>query len=142
MPLAAAPETSSSTPPNPRHLVNIEPHFQLAAPSSRSVVPMYVRRVSAYCFQETRSGVLIWIQSPDGNRIALALETGQIYIFDARALELTTTWASHAMSIRTLSWSPDSSVRGLIFTFLLLHPLTLPRIAPSIGVRRQAFDTT
>jgi WD40 repeat protein len=50
-------------------------------------------------------------QSPDGQRVAMSSETGQIYIFDLEAGSLTTTFTSHAKSVRSLAWSPDSSVR-------------------------------
>jgi len=68
--------------------------------------------------------------SPDGNRIAMALETGQIYIFDAQASELSATYTSHAMSVRTLSWSPDSSLllSGSEDKRLILHDV---RVSPS-----------
>lgn len=48
--------------------------------------------------------------SPDGRRIAMSSETGQIYIFDLETESLTTTFTSHAMSVRSLAWSPDSSL--------------------------------
>ncbi|KAJ7284067.1 WD repeat-containing protein 61 [Mycena rebaudengoi] len=48
--------------------------------------------------------------SPDGKRIALSTETGQIYIFDIEAGALTTTYTSHALSVRSLAWSADSSL--------------------------------
>ncbi|KAJ6583778.1 WD40-repeat-containing domain protein [Mycena sp. CBHHK59/15] len=48
--------------------------------------------------------------SPDGRRIALASETGQIYVFDIEAGALSTTYTSHALSVRALAWSADSSL--------------------------------
>ncbi|KAJ7682456.1 WD repeat-containing protein 61 [Mycena polygramma] len=48
--------------------------------------------------------------SPDGKRVALSTETGQIYIFDIEAGALTTTYTSHALSVRSLAWSADSSL--------------------------------
>ncbi|KAF5363611.1 hypothetical protein D9756_000118 [Leucocoprinus leucothites] len=48
--------------------------------------------------------------SPDGRKVALALETGQIYVFDLEANALSTTFTSHAMAVRSLSWSADSSL--------------------------------
>ncbi|EKM79801.1 hypothetical protein AGABI1DRAFT_113083 [Agaricus bisporus var. burnettii JB137-S8] len=48
--------------------------------------------------------------SPDGRKIALALETGQIFVFDLEASSLLTTFTSHAMAVRSLSWSADSSL--------------------------------
>lgn len=41
----------------------------------------------------------------------MSSETGQIFIFDLESNSLTTTYTSHAMSVRSLAWSPDSSVR-------------------------------
>ncbi|KZT29573.1 WD40 repeat-like protein [Neolentinus lepideus HHB14362 ss-1] len=48
--------------------------------------------------------------SPDGNRLALSSETGQIYIFDLASTQLSATYTSHAMAVRSLSWSPDSQL--------------------------------
>ncbi|KAG6848943.1 hypothetical protein H0H93_012585 [Arthromyces matolae] len=48
--------------------------------------------------------------SPDGKRIAMSSETGQIYIFDIESSSLATTYTSHAMSVRSLAWSPDSTL--------------------------------
>ncbi|KAI0265206.1 WD repeat-containing protein 61 [Gloeopeniophorella convolvens] len=48
--------------------------------------------------------------SPDGSRVALSVETGQIFIFDLASNALTSTYTSHAMAVRSLSWSPDSQL--------------------------------
>ncbi|KAG6811593.1 hypothetical protein H0H92_006716 [Tricholoma furcatifolium] len=48
--------------------------------------------------------------SPDGRRIAMSSETGQIFIFDIESSSLSATYTSHAMSVRSLAWSPDSSL--------------------------------
>ncbi|KAG5651490.1 hypothetical protein H0H81_008490 [Sphagnurus paluster] len=48
--------------------------------------------------------------SPDGRRIAMSSETGQIFLFDIESSSLITTYTSHAMSVRNLAWSPDSSL--------------------------------
>ncbi|KAK7054143.1 WD40-repeat-containing domain protein [Favolaschia claudopus] len=48
--------------------------------------------------------------SPDGKRIALSTETGQIYVFDIESQALAATYTSHALSVRSLSWSADSSL--------------------------------
>lgn len=45
--------------------------------------------------------------------MAFSSETGQIYIFDTTSNVLTSTYTSHAMTVRTLSWSADSQVRRL-----------------------------
>lgn len=50
------------------------------------------------------------IQSPDGKRVAMSSDAGQIFIFDLESETLATTFTSHAMSVRSLAWSPDSSV--------------------------------
>lgn len=48
--------------------------------------------------------------SPDGSRVALSVESGQIFIFDLASGTLTSTYTSHAMAVRSLSWSPDSQL--------------------------------
>jgi len=48
--------------------------------------------------------------SPDGSRIALSTESGQIYLFDVDSTSLTSTFTSHAMSVRSIAWSADSSL--------------------------------
>ncbi|KAF9269380.1 WD repeat-containing protein 61 [Marasmius fiardii PR-910] len=50
------------------------------------------------------------IHSPDGKRLALSSESGQIFIFDLESNSLVNTFTSHAMTVRSLSWSPDSSL--------------------------------
>ncbi|ETW84199.1 hypothetical protein HETIRDRAFT_155391 [Heterobasidion irregulare TC 32-1] len=46
--------------------------------------------------------------SPDGSRIALATESGQMYVYDIQSSALIATYTSHAMAVRSLAWSPDS----------------------------------
>ncbi|KAF8484580.1 WD repeat-containing protein 61 [Russula ochroleuca] len=48
--------------------------------------------------------------SPDGSRVALSVDSGQIFIFDLASSTLTATYTSHAMAVRSLSWSPDSQL--------------------------------
>ncbi|KAF8887250.1 WD repeat-containing protein 61 [Gymnopilus junonius] len=48
--------------------------------------------------------------SPDGRRVALSSETGQIYVFDIESSSLSITFTSHAMAVRSLAWSPDSTL--------------------------------
>ncbi|KAI0000061.1 WD repeat-containing protein 61 [Russula vinacea] len=48
--------------------------------------------------------------SPDGSRVALSVDSGQIFIFDLVSSTLTSTYTSHAMAVRSLSWSPDSQL--------------------------------
>jgi len=48
--------------------------------------------------------------SPDGSRVALSVDSGQIFIFDLASNALTSTFTSHAMAVRSLSWSPDSQL--------------------------------
>ncbi|EJD01724.1 WD40 repeat-like protein [Fomitiporia mediterranea MF3/22] len=50
------------------------------------------------------------LKSPDGTRIALSLETGQIYIFDLTSQSLISTYTAHATTVRSLAWSADSSL--------------------------------
>ncbi|KAI5121200.1 hypothetical protein M0805_006001 [Coniferiporia weirii] len=53
---------------------------------------------------------LFTAHSPDGTRIALSLETGQIYIFDLAAQTLSATYTAHAAAARGLAWSADSAL--------------------------------
>ncbi|RXK36685.1 hypothetical protein M231_06072 [Tremella mesenterica] len=46
--------------------------------------------------------------SPDGQSLALATESGQIMIVDVETGEVLATYTSHAMAVRTISWSEDS----------------------------------
>jgi len=48
--------------------------------------------------------------SPDGSRVALSTESGQIYIYDLESNALTSTYTSHAMTVRSFAWSPDSQL--------------------------------
>ncbi|KAH9947193.1 WD repeat-containing protein 61 [Amylocystis lapponica] len=48
--------------------------------------------------------------SPDGTRVAMSSETGQIYIFDLASASLLSTYTSHAMAVRSFAWSPDSQL--------------------------------
>ncbi|KAF8635361.1 hypothetical protein AX17_003930 [Amanita inopinata Kibby_2008] len=48
--------------------------------------------------------------SPDGKRVALAAESGQIFIFDLESNALATTFPSHAMPVRSLAWSYDCNL--------------------------------
>jgi len=48
----------------------------------------------------------------------LGLETGQIFVFDLESNTLWTTFTSHAMPVRSISWSADSSV-SVIFDDLV-----------------------
>ncbi|KAH7922060.1 WD40 repeat-like protein [Leucogyrophana mollusca] len=48
--------------------------------------------------------------SPDGSRIALATETGQVFIFELESGTLTSTYSTHAMAVRSLSWSADGQL--------------------------------
>ncbi|KAG9012263.1 hypothetical protein FRB94_006293 [Tulasnella sp. JGI-2019a] len=57
----------------------------------------------------TKLGMCV-THSPDGQRIALSTEAGAIYLFDIESSSLTTTFSSHAMSVRSLAWSPDSQL--------------------------------
>ncbi|KAH7887304.1 WD40-repeat-containing domain protein [Phlebopus sp. FC_14] len=48
--------------------------------------------------------------SPDGNRLALSTETGQVFIFDLESASLTATYSSHAMTVRSFAWSHDGQL--------------------------------
>ena len=49
----------------------------------------------------------------------MSSESGQIYIFDVETSTLSMTFTSHAMSVRSVAWSPDSNVcLGIPFFFL------------------------
>ena len=45
----------------------------------------------------------------------MSSESGQIYIFDIETSALSITFTSHAMSVRSVAWSPDSNVRFNVF---------------------------
>jgi hypothetical protein len=49
-------------------------------------------------------------QSPDGRSLALSTESGQIMILDSESRQVVAAHTSHAMCVRTLSWSGDSQV--------------------------------
>lgn len=55
-------------------------------------------------------GCSLSLQSPDGKRIALSSESGQVFIFDLESGSLTTSYTSHAMAVRSLAWSYDGHV--------------------------------
>ncbi|KAH7104678.1 WD repeat-containing protein 61 [Auriculariales sp. MPI-PUGE-AT-0066] len=48
--------------------------------------------------------------STDGTRVAYSTESGQIYLFDTESGALTSTFSSHAMCVRDLAWSYDSTL--------------------------------
>ena len=56
-----------------------------------------------------------FVTSSDGTRIAYSTEAGQIYVFDTESGSLTSAFSSHAMCVRGLAWSYDSSVRPNFF---------------------------
>ena len=56
-------------------------------------------------------------KAPDGKRVAMGSETGQIYLFDVESGTLANTYTSHAMGVRSLAWSADSQVNfALVLT--------------------------
>ena len=76
-------------------------------------------------------------QSPDGKRVAMSSETGQIYIFDVASSSLASTYTSHAMAVRSLAWSPDCNVRRpLRFRMQTAQSFT----GPHLCIGRQAVD--
>ncbi|KAG1896421.1 WD40-repeat-containing domain protein [Suillus fuscotomentosus] len=50
------------------------------------------------------------VHSPDGTRVALSNEAGQVFIFDLESQALTSTYSSHAMCVRSLAWSSDGQL--------------------------------
>ncbi|EGO20436.1 hypothetical protein SERLADRAFT_452555 [Serpula lacrymans var. lacrymans S7.9] len=48
--------------------------------------------------------------SPDGKRLALSSETGQVFLFDIESGALMSTYSSHAMAVRSLAWSADGQL--------------------------------
>ncbi|KAI9569278.1 WD40 repeat-like protein [Boletus coccyginus] len=50
------------------------------------------------------------LESPDGKRIALSSESGQVFIFDLESGSLTAIYTSHVMAVRSLAWSYDGQV--------------------------------
>ena len=52
----------------------------------------------------------------------MSSESGQIYIFDVETSTLSMTFTSHAMSVRSVAWSPDSNVCFSIPCFLSFSP--------------------
>ncbi|KZT70233.1 WD40 repeat-like protein [Daedalea quercina L-15889] len=68
--------------------------------------------------------------SPDGKRVAMSSETGQIYLFDVASSSLASTYTTHAMAVRSLAWSPDSNllISASEDKRLILHDV---RLSPS-----------
>ncbi|KAL4265100.1 WD40/YVTN repeat-like-containing domain superfamily protein [Pleurotus pulmonarius] len=66
--------------------------------------------------------------SPDGSRVALSSESGQIFIFDLETGSLGATYTSHAMAVRTMSWSWDNGylLSGSDDKRLILHDVRAP----------------
>jgi WD40 repeat protein len=51
----------------------------------------------------------------------MASESGQMYLFDIESSQLLNTYTSHAMCVRSLTWSPDGQVSIVIcFMFKVL----------------------
>ncbi|KAF9062982.1 WD repeat-containing protein 61 [Rhodocollybia butyracea] len=48
--------------------------------------------------------------SPDSKRIALSSEIGQVSLLDVESNTFTTTYSSHAMSVRSVAWSSDGNL--------------------------------
>ncbi|GAB1519917.1 hypothetical protein RhiXN_04182 [Rhizoctonia solani] len=66
--------------------------------------------------------------SPDGKYLALSSENGQLSVFDLATQQLSVTYASHAMCVRSLAWSSDSQLllSASDDKRLLLHDLRTP----------------
>lgn len=54
----------------------------------------------------------------------MSSETGQIFIFDVESSSLSLTFTSHAMAVRSLAWSPDSSVCSYLSSLVPLDEIT------------------
>ncbi|KAG6333006.1 hypothetical protein ID866_6083 [Astraeus odoratus] len=79
---------------------------------------------------------MICKHSPDGRRVVLAIETGQVFIFDLGSETLTTTYSSHAMTVRSLAWSYDGNLllTGSDDKRLILHDVrSTPSGKPGSG---------
>lgn len=46
----------------------------------------------------------------DDNRIAMSSETGQVFIVDVEKQEVSVSWATHAMPVRSVGWSGDGNL--------------------------------
>ena len=70
--------------------------------------------------------------------MALSSETGQIYVFDLESNSLIATYTSHAMAVRSLAWSPDSSVSRSFVNpgaeSLPMHIISSSYLHPKINV--------
>lgn len=62
-------------------------------------------------------------QSPDGRSLAMSTESGNIVVVDTESREVVANYQSHAMAVRTISWSSDSQVSAQCT--LLILPLIL-----------------
>ena len=91
----------------------------------------------AFCPTFLELVILTIQQSPDGKRVALSTESGQIYVFDLESGSLATTFTSHAMSVRDIVWSPDGNVSRPHSIAQFQSPLTCFNLALIERVRRQ-----
>ncbi|KAI0711154.1 WD repeat-containing protein 61 [Cerioporus squamosus] len=48
--------------------------------------------------------------SPDGSRVAMSSDAGQIFVFDIASSSIQAAYSSHAMAVRSLAWSADSNL--------------------------------
>ncbi|KAI1798096.1 WD repeat-containing protein 61 [Ganoderma leucocontextum] len=48
--------------------------------------------------------------SPDGSRVAMSSEAGQIFVFDIASNSIQVAYSSHAMAVRSFAWSADSTL--------------------------------
>jgi WD40 repeat protein len=53
------------------------------------------------------------MQSPDGKSVAVGTEVGHVVVIDVETRAIVATYPSHAMPVRSVSWSPDSQVRPI-----------------------------
>jgi hypothetical protein len=79
------------------------------------------------------------IQSPDGRSLALSTESGQIMILDTESRQVVATHTSHAMCVRTLSWSGDSQVSWRVSYFFSRSGLPASARRPDLICRFLVF---
>ena len=120
----AVPGMSQSTPRSLDHLASDERRSLVDAASLGCIVNMWVIGGLELVFapgvgpQYLRAPLNVGkrtltyvLQSPDGSRVAMSSEAGQIFIFDVATNSIQVAYSSHAMAVRSFAWSADSTVR-------------------------------
>lgn len=140
MPQQGVRATSPFTPHNPTILVNVFLLSPLGVINMGCIVLMCVPTLLPSPTHILVNDNLHYKQSPDGKRVSLASETGQIYIFDLASNSLTATYTSHAMPIRSLAWSRDSNVRIIVPLHIHIHFVFFLTRDPSAHVSIHSFS--